>query len=56
MAGNDVKDKFIRLANTNFNKEYVFLKVTYKKSSKKEKNYPHKRDSQWAIGDCINLL
>ncbi len=39
------KDRFIRLANTNFNKEDVFLKVTYKKSSKKEKNYLHKRDS-----------
>lgn len=49
------KEKFIKLANTNFNKEDVFLKVTYKKSSKKEKNYPHKRDSWWVIGDCINL-
>ena len=35
------KDKFIKLANTNFKKENIFLKVTYKKSSKKEKNYPN---------------
>lgn len=37
MAGNDVKDKFIKLANTHFNKEDVFLRFTYKKSSKKRK-------------------
>lgn len=29
MAGNDVKDKFIKLANANFNEEDVFLNVTY---------------------------
>ena len=29
MVGNYVKDKFIKLANTHFNKEDVFLSVTY---------------------------
>lgn len=32
MDCNNVRDKFIRLANTNFNKEDVYLRVTYKDS------------------------
>lgn len=31
------KDKFIRLANTNFNKEDVFLRVTCKKLLKRRR-------------------